>query len=131
MIRFLSVLFWLLSAAGAVAFVFLSGFYGWAAILIWTVLVLPCTLYQRRQLDGKWPPPTMVRLWVIAITLNLAAGIVPPFASMVSLPQSFANLLGWFLVVVMWSGLVAAVALLAYITSSAIRHSARRQASAA
>ena len=131
MTRFLSLACWLVSAAIAIAFALWWGFYGWAAILIWTVLVLPCTLHLRRQLNGEWPSVTIVRLWAIAITMNLAAGILPPVLSVLTLPDTIGSVVGWVLVTVIWSGLVAAVLLLTAVTGSAIRHSLSRSPSAA
>jgi len=130
-IRVLSIAFWLISAAAAVASAVLFGYFGWAAILFWTVLVLPCTLYQRRQMNGHWPSRTMLRLWAIAIGLNVVGGVVPPFFSVLTLPDGAGGVLGWILVTIIWSGVVASVMLLVWVTSTAIRHAGAPQPRAA
>jgi hypothetical protein len=131
MIRVLSIAFWIVSAAAAIASAVLFGYFGWAPILLWTVLVLPFTLYQRRQMNGHWPSPTMLRLWAIAIGLNVVGGIVPPFFSVLTLPDGAGTVLAWILVAVMWSGVVASVMLLLWVTGTAIRHAGARQPRAA
>ena len=131
MIRVLSIACWLVSAAAAVASAVLFGYLGWAAILFWTVLVLPCTLYQRLQMNGRWPSPTMLRLWAIAIGLSLVGGIVPPLLSVFTLPDGPATVLAWILVAIVWSGAVASVMVVVWVTATAIHHAGAQQARAA
>jgi hypothetical protein len=131
MTRALSIAFWLVSAAAAIASAVLFGYLGWAAILFWTVLVLPCTLYQRRRMNGHWPSATMLRLWAIAIGLNVLGGIVPPLFSTLTLPDGVGTVVAWILVTIIWSGVVASVMLLLWITGTAIRLAGGQQARAA
>ena len=126
MSRVLSIAFWIFSAAAAVASSLLLGYYGWAAILIWTVLVLPCTLIQREQRKGEWPSQTVRRLWAIAIIFNLVGGILPFFVSFVTLPGIVGSVIGWILLSLIWGGLVAALAVVISVTGTAIRHSVDR-----
>jgi len=131
MVRFLSISFWLLSAALAVVFVVVFGFYGWAAILIWSALVLPITLYQRQRLNRSWPSQSLRNLWILAVLLNLSAGILPPIISTLSLSETVGSIVGWVVVAVSWSGAVAALLVLVGMTAAAIRELSSHEPSAA
>jgi hypothetical protein len=128
--RFLAVTFWIFSAVAAVAFAVLFGFYGWAAILVWSVLVLPAAVSLREH-QRDWPSPTVVRLWILAVSLNLAAGILPPVFSRVFSSSRLAEVVGWLLVVLIWSGAVAAILVIASVTATAIRRASTHHARAA
>ena len=128
--RFMAITFWIFSAIAAVAFAIFFGFYGWAAILVWSVIVLPAAVYLReRQRD--WPSPTVVRLWILAVSLNLAAGILPPVLSRLFSSSRLADVIGWVLVVLIWSGVVAALMVVASVTATAIRRTSSHDARAA
>ena len=123
MTRVLLISFWLFSAAVVVASSFLLGYFGWAAILIWTVLVLPCTLALRKQRNDQWPSQTIRRLWAIAVISTLAGNIPPFIFSFLTLPEVIGRPIGWILICLIWSGLVASLAVVISVTSTAIRHS--------
>ena len=71
-----------MSALLAVAFFFLSGYYAWATVIVWTFLVLPLVLRSGRQartVGERWPSGPLLRAWAAAVLLSLVAGIVPSF----------------------------------------------------
>jgi len=131
MVRLLSIAFWILSAALAVAFAVVFGLYGWAAILVWSVLVLPLTVYQRQRLNRSWPSQSIRNLWILAVLLNIGAGILPPIVSTLALSETVGSIVGWILVAVIWSGAVAALLVLVCMTAAAIRELSSHERSAA
>jgi hypothetical protein len=107
MVRPLQATYWLLSALIAIGFFVTSGFYGWAAILLWTVLVLPMAIQVRRAAKAttsSWPPRPILGAWLAALVTSFAAGLIPEVLSPNSVPSLKWALggLGWALAGLGW-----------------------------
>jgi len=124
MTRPVELTLWVLSAILAAAFFLLSGFYGWATILVWTVLVAPLTWRRHRQaalVGARWPPQSVVLPWGLALVLSLAAGVVPQL-----LPSSpTADASGWLAAALSWAALILSLGTILLVTYDASRQGAR------
>ena len=119
--RALEFILWFLSGALAIACYFLSGFYGWASILVWSVAALPLIVFRRRSSASgeQWPSRTLVRTWVIAAVLNVVVGFGPTFR-----PRA-PRIVEWTMVVLAWIAFVCSAVVISRITYEAVVRRAR------
>jgi len=63
----------------AIGCYFLSGFYGWASVLVWTVLAFPLIVLQRRRrvMGTDWPSRALVRVWIVAVGASVLTAFGP------------------------------------------------------
>ena len=112
--RLLETTLWLLSAVLATVFYFVSGFYAWAAILVWTILVLPLALGRRRTASvagQRWPPRPVIRMWAAALVASLAAGVV-----LTMVDSSSAAWVGWIHFVLAWVAVLLSATVMVWVT---------------
>jgi len=133
MTRLVEVTFWLLSAAAAVAAAFLLGYFGWAAIIVWTTLVLPCAWYRHRRLASpSWPSPVLRQLWGIAVVFNLAWGLLPMLlVRFPAAPDADYPILGALFGGLAWIGIVLSAFVVGMVTWGVLQRPSSIDAGAA
>jgi len=107
---------WLLSAILAIGCYFLSGFYGWATVLVWTVLVLPLVVIRQRRgvLARELLSRTLVRVWLVAVAASMLTGLGPLFR-----PRA-PRILEWAMVILALTGFVASAIVICGVTYKAV-----------
>ena len=107
---------WLLSAILAVGCYFLSGFYGWATVLVWTVLVLPLVVIRQRRgvVARELLSRTLVRVWLVAVAASMLTGFGPLFR-----PRA-PRILEWAMVILALTGFVASAIVICGVTYKAV-----------
>ena len=84
---------WILAALIAAGFFLLVGYYGWASLAIWTLLVLPLAIRKRREASASghsWPAPPVLLAWGSGVVVCFLAGLFPLLVSAGSPPVSLA-----------------------------------------
>ena len=119
--RLIETVLWLLCAILAIGCYFLAGFYGWASILIWTVLALPLILMRRRRSrpSGEWPSRPLVWIWIVAVALSVLVGFGPLFR-----PRA-PRVLEWTMVMLAWIGFISSAIVICRVTYEAVVRPAR------
>ena len=114
---------WGFSAVVFVAAYFLAGFYGWAAIFIWSMLAAPLGLFTHRYLAMRGRPlatecrTLALRAWGLLAVGSVVAGVGPwllaPYQS---------RILAAVMVAIVWSVFVGQIALVAFTTGWTAKH---------
>jgi len=107
---------WFFGAILAVGCYFLSGFYGWASVLVWTVVALPLIVLDRRRGAARkdWPSGAVVKMWVVAVALSVVVGFGSLFR-----PRSPAPV-EWAMVVLAWAGFITSAIVICRVTYEAV-----------
>jgi hypothetical protein len=107
---------WLSCAIVAIGCYFLSGFYGWASVLVWTVVAFPLiVMHRRRSVVGTdWPSRALVRVWMVAVTASVLTGFGLLFR-----PRA-PRVVEWAMVVVAWTGFIASAVVISRVTYVAV-----------
>jgi hypothetical protein len=116
-------LYWLASAVLALGFFAGAGYYGWASIIIWTVLVSPGVVAAHRRAarrGARWPRPIWVRAWAFALVACTLAGVVPMLAA--GRLRMFGAVVGWVFVTVSWAGALASLVVVWCVTQERVSH---------
>ena len=119
-----------MAAALAVAFFFLSGYVGWATILVWSIPALLLRSRARRTLmpaDPQWPRLRLRVAWLAAVSLSCLAGlplyVLPPDRG-ASVAPPLATLIGGLYVIAAWvsGALTCGVIAVATYQQTLVRH---------
>ncbi len=114
--RAMEIALWFLCGALAIGCYFLSGFYGWASILVWTLAALPLILRHRRNNSSveQWPSRALLWTWLIAGVLSVLVGLGPFFR-----PRA-PRIVEWAMVVLAWIGVFCSALVICRITYEAV-----------
>jgi hypothetical protein len=113
MTRSLERICWILAALIAAGFFLLAGYYGWASLAIWTLLVLPLVLRKRRQLSASghsWPATPVLLAWASGVAVSFFAGLGPLLVS------AGSTLVGLAIAAFSWIGAALSLGVIALVT---------------